>query len=213
MDMKQKIKAVSFDADGTLVTSAYADLIWLEVLPEMVSKEWKIAIEDAKAKLYRDYDSIGPQRPEWYDLPYWLKRYRLDASPRVLLQQYKSAVTLYPEVPDVLERLGEVYELVVTSNSSKLFLEITTEALKPYFKHIFSTLSDFGMMKDTESYIAVSERVGVGCRQMAHIGDSLELDYSRARRAGVRAFYLDRLGRRRGRNFVKDLREFAAKLL
>lgn len=211
--MKQKIKAVSFDADGTLVTSAYADLIWLEVLPEMVSKEWKIPLEDAKAKLYRDYDSIGPQRPEWYDLPYWLKRYRLGASPRTLLQQYKTAVTLYPEVPDVLEQLGEAYDLVVTSNSSKLFLEITTENLKPYFKHIFSTLTDFGMMKGTESYIAVCERIGVGCREMAHVGDSLELDYSRARRAGVRAFYLDRLGRRRGRNFVKDLREFAARLL
>lgn len=211
--MKQKIKAVSFDADGTLVTPAYADLIWLEVLPEMVSKEWKIPIEDAKNKLYRDYDSIGSHRAEWYDLPYWMKRYRLDASPRILLQQYKSAVTLYPEVPDILERLGKAYDLVVTSNSSRLFLDITTESIKPYFKHIFSTLTDFGMMKGTESYVAVCDRVGVSCREMAHVGDSLELDYSRARRAGVRAFYLDRLGRRRGRNFVRDLHEFAARLL
>lgn len=211
--MKQKIKAVSFDADGTLVTPAYADLIWLEVLPEMVSKEWKIPIEDAKNKLYRDYDSIGSHRAEWYDLPYWMKRYRLDSSPRILLQQYKSAVTLYPEVPDILERLGKAYDLVVTSNSSRLFLDITTESIKPYFKHIFSTLTDFGMMKGTESYVAVCDRVGVSCREMAHVGDSLELDYSRARRAGVRAFYLDRLGRRRGRNFVRDLHEFAARLL
>jgi putative hydrolase of the HAD superfamily len=211
--MKQKIKAVSFDADGTLVTPAYADLIWLEVLPEMVSKEWKIPIDDAKNKLYRDYDSIGSHRAEWYDLPYWMKRYRLDASPRILLQQYKSAVTLYPEVPDILERLGKAYDLVVTSNSSRLFLDITTESIKPYFKHIFSTLTDFGMMKGTESYVAVCDRVGVSCREMAHVGDSLELDYSRARRAGVRAFYLDRLGRRRGRNFVRDLHEFAARLL
>ncbi len=211
--MKQKIKAVSFDADGTLVTPAYADLIWLEVLPEMVSKEWKIPIDDAKNKLYRDYDSIGSHRAEWYDLPYWMKRYRLDASPRILLQQYKSAVTLYPEVPDILERLGKAYDLVVTSNSSRLFLDITTESIKPYFKHILSTLTDFGMMNVTESYVAVCDRVGVSCREMAHVGDSLELDYSRARRAGVRAFYLDRLGRRRGRNFVRDLHEFAARLL
>jgi putative hydrolase of the HAD superfamily len=188
-------------------------LIWLEVLPEMVSKEWKIPIDDAKNKLYRDYDSIGSHRAEWYDLPYWMKRYRLDASPRILLQQYKSAVTLYPEVPDILERLGKAYDLVVTSNSSRLFLDITTESIKPYFKHIFSTLTDFGMMKGTESYVAVCDRVGVSCREMAHVGDSLELDYSRARRAGVRAFYLDRLGRRRGRNFVRDLHEFAARLL
>lgn len=211
--MKPRIKAISFDADGTLVTPAFADLIWLEVLPEMVSKGWKIPLDDAKEKLYKDYDSIGSQRPEWYDLPYWLKRYRLDASPKTLLYQYKLAVTIYPEVPDVLERLGEVYDLVVISNSSRLFLEITTETLKQNFRHVFSTLSDFGMMKDTESYIAVCDRIGIGTRELAHIGDSLELDYSRARRAGVRAFYLDRQGRRRGRNFVRDLREFAQKLL
>lgn len=213
MLMRSKIRAVSFDADGTLVTPAFADLIWLEVLPEMVSEVWRISLEDAKEKLYRDYDSIGPQRPEWYDLPYWLKRYRLEANPRTLLQQYKSAVTVYPEVPDVLERLGEEYDLLVTSNSSRLFLEVTTEPLRHHFKHIFSTLTDFGMMKDTESYLAVCERIGVGCRELAHVGDSLELDYSRAKKAGVRAFYLDRLGRRKGRNFVKDLREFAARLL
>jgi putative hydrolase of the HAD superfamily len=210
--MKQKITTVSFDADGTLVTTAFADLVWLEVLPQLVSDSWKIDLDDAKQKLYADYELIGPARAEWYDLPYWLKRYRLEVNPKTLVQQYKSAVTLYPEVVDVLEKLSEKYELMVISNSSRLFLEITTENLKPYFRHIISTLSDLGLMKSTDSYAAVCERIGTMPGYMAHIGDILELDYVRAKRAGLKAFYLDRRGRRRGRYFVKDLKEFAMRL-
>ena len=212
MPMKRKITTVSFDVDGTLVTPSFADLVWLEALPQAVSDCWKIGLEDAKQRLYADYDSIGQQRPEWYDLQYWVKRYRLDMNPRNFVLQYKNAVTIYPEVMDVLERLRERFDLVIVSNSSRLFLDVTTEPLRPYFKHVYSTLSDLGMMKDTDAYAAVCERIGINPHEMAHIGDSLELDYIRARRAGLRAFYLDRKGRRHGRYFVKDLKEFAMRL-
>jgi putative hydrolase of the HAD superfamily len=210
--MKQRITAISFDVDGTLVTPAFADLIWLEVLPQLVSDCWKISTEDAKNKLFADYESLGPERPEWYDLPYWLKRYHLEVNPKTLVQQYRSAVMPYPEVIDVLEKLRDRYELLVVSNSKRLFLDVTTDGLKPYFKHIFSTLSDFGLMKDVEAYNAVAEKVGIDLRQTAHVGDNFVLDYVKAKKAGLRAFYLDRNGRRRGRYFVKDLKEFAMKL-
>jgi putative hydrolase of the HAD superfamily len=210
--MKQKINTVSFDVDGTLITPAFADLVWLEVLPQIVSDSWKISLEEAKQKLFNDYNVIGPERPEWYDLNYWVKRYCLDISPKSLVLQYKSAVTIYPEVIDVLNKLKEKYRLIVISNSTRLFLDITTEGLRPYFSQIISTTSDLGLMKDTEAYQKVCEMCGISCREVAHIGDSIELDFFRARRAGIRAFYLDRKGRRRGRNFVKDLKEFAMRL-
>lgn len=212
MPMKRKITAVSFDVDGTLVTPSFADIVWLEALPQAVSDCWKISLEDAKQRLYADYDSIGPQRPEWYDLQYWVKRYRLELNPKTFILQYKNAVTIYPEVMGVLERLKERFDLIVISNSSRLFLDVTTEPLRQYFKHVYSTLSDLGMMKDTAAYTAVCNRVGINPREVAHIGDSLELDYIRAKRAGLRAYYLDRNARRRGRYFVKDLKEFTMRL-
>jgi putative hydrolase of the HAD superfamily len=178
----------------------------------VVSDSWKISLEDAKQRLYTDYDSIGPRRPEWYDLQYWVKRYRLKLNPKNFILQYKNAVTIYPEVMDVLEGLKERFNLIVISNSSRLFLEISIEPLKKYFKHICSTLSDLGMMKDTSAYTAVCNRMGINPCEVAHIGDSLELDYVRAKRAGLRAFYLDRNARRRGRYFVKDLKEFSMRI-
>ena len=213
MVKRNKITTVSFDVDGTLVSPAFADLIWLEVLPQMVSDSWKIGLDEAKSKLFADFESVGYQRIEWYDLQYWLKRYRIDINARNLVLQYKSAVTFYPEVIDVLKKLKEQYDLIVISNSTRLFLDVTTDGLKPYFKRVVSTISDLGTMKDTEAYLSVSKMLGVNPYEIAHVGDNMTLDYIRAKKAGLRAFYLDRTGHGgRSRRFVRDLREFAMRI-
>jgi len=215
INKRSKITTVSFDADGTLVTSSFADLVWLEALPQQVSESWGIPLEDAKNKLFADYDSIGPQRMEWYDLAYWIKRYRLDLNPKTFVMQYKDAVTPFPEVAEVLDALMEEYQLIVISNSARLFLDVTTDLFKDCFKKTFSTVSDFGTMKDAASYRVVCDKMGILPYEMAHVGDSFELDYIRARKAGLRAFFLDRQlrSRRRGRNFVGDLKEFRNRLM
>jgi len=212
---KSRITTISFDADGTLVTSSFADLVWLEALPQQVSESWGIPLEDAKNKLFADYDSIGPKRMEWYDLAYWIKRYRLDLNPKTFVMQYRDAVTPFPEVAEVLDALMEEYQLIVISNSARLFLDVTTGLFKDCFVKTFSTVSDFGTMKDAASYRVVCEKMGILPCEMAHVGDSFELDYIRARKAGLRAFFLDRQhrGRRRGRNFVGDLKEFRNRLM
>jgi len=211
--VNKKVKFVSFDVDGTLVTPSFADLVWLEALPQAVSDEWGIRLEDAKKMLYNDYNVIGPNRPEWYDLEYWVKRYRLRIDPRSFVNQYRHAVTLYPEVIDVLEKLKDNYELVVISNSSRLFLEITTRPIQHYFKHIYSTLSDLKMMKDPQAYLEICRLLSVSPSEMVHVGDSIELDYLKAKKAGILAFCLDREGKRKGRRFIKDLRELLPRLL
>ncbi len=211
--MRGNIRYVSFDVDGTLVTPSFADIVWLEALPQVVADAWQIPLEEAKKMLYKNYNTIGPNRPEWYDLEYWVKRYRLQIDPRSFVNQYKDAVTLYPEVTEVLEKLRENYDLIVISNSSKLFLEITTRPLRRYFSHIYSTLSDLKMMKDAPAYIEICRLLSTQPSQMAHVGDSLELDYVRAKRAGLLAFYLDREGKKTGRRFIKNLRELLPRLL
>ncbi|MEM4405589.1 MAG: HAD family hydrolase [Candidatus Methanomethylicaceae archaeon] len=211
--MRRRIRFVSFDVDGTLVTPSFADIVWLEALPQAVSEEWGIQLEDAKKMLYNDYNTIGPNRPEWYDLEYWVKRYRLKIDPKSFVNQYKDAVTLYPEVIEVLEKLKDFYELVIISNSSRLFLDITTRPLQRYFKRIYSTLSDLKMMKDTQAYLEICRLLSTTPSQMAHVGDSMELDYVKARKAGILAFYLDREGKKKGRRFIKDLRELLLRLL
>lgn len=210
---RSKLTTISFDADGTLVTSSFADIIWLEALPQHVADSWGIPLEAAKDKLFADYDSIGPNRMEWYDLSYWIKRYRLDLVPKNFVMQFKDAVNTFPEVVEVLEALSESFQLIVVSNSARLFLDVTTGGLSKYFKRTFSTVSDFGTMKNVNSYRTVCEKMGVMPFEVAHVGDSFELDYIRARKAGLRAFYLDRRSRKQGRRFVIDLKDFKNRLL
>jgi len=210
---RSKISTISFDMDGTLVTPSFANLIWLEVIPQLVSEAWGISVDEAKAQLFADYKSIGPNRMEWYDLSYWTKRYRLEVNPRKLLLEYKEAVTPYPEVFGVLETLRENFDLVIISNSHRLFLDITSTPFEGFFKKTFSTISDFGTMKDASSYRRACEELNIWPQELAHVGDSLELDYARARRAGVMAFYLDRDGLKKGRRFVRNLVEFKDRLL
>ena len=214
INKRSKITTISFDADGTLVTSSFADLVWLEALPQHVSESWGIPLVDAKNKLFADYESIGPRRMEWYDLSYWIKRYRLELTPKSFIMQYKDAVTPFPEVAEVLGALREEYQLIVISNSARLFLDVTTGGFKDCFKKTFSTVSDFGTMKDANSYKIVCDKMGIMPYEMAHVGDSFELDYVRARKAGIRAFFLDRQSRsrRRGRSFVTDLKDFKSRL-
>uniref|UniRef100_A0A7C3EWF3 HAD family hydrolase n=1 Tax=Candidatus Methanomethylicus mesodigestus TaxID=1867258 RepID=A0A7C3EWF3_9CREN len=213
MRQDKRIKLISFDVDGTLVTSSFADLIWLEVMPQLASERLGIPLEDAKSILLADYKSIGPNRLEWYDIYYWIKKYHLDVNPKNLLREYKEAVTFFPEVLDVLDDLKDNFDLIVISNSSRLFLEITTDALKGYFRHAFSTVSDFNMMKSVDSYKLACEKIGALPQEVAHVGDSHELDYVRARRAGMRSYLVERSGYRKGRFIVKDLKEFRAKIL
>ncbi|MEM3040257.1 MAG: hypothetical protein QXO54_05580, partial [Candidatus Methanomethylicaceae archaeon] len=69
------------------------------------------------------------------------------------------------------------------------------------------------MMKDTQAYLEICRLLSTTPSQMAHVGDSMELDYVKARKAGILAFYLDREGKKKGRRFIKDLRELLPRLL
>ena len=80
------IKVISFDLDGTLMKSTYADLVWLEGLPKIFAKEKKIDFLIAKNYLQQEYDKVGDNKEEWYDLEYWFKRFNLTSDWKHLLK-------------------------------------------------------------------------------------------------------------------------------
>ena len=124
------VKIVSFDLDGTLVKSTYADLVWLEGLPKVYAKEKEINLKEAKHFLKKEYDEMGDDREEWYDLEYWFNCFHLKLNWRELLEKYRYAVETYPEVPGVLTRLHKKFDLVIISNAKKEFIEIELEETK-----------------------------------------------------------------------------------
>lgn len=210
------ISIVSFDLDGTLTTSSFADAVWLDSLPRLYATTSGKDLETAKRELFAEYDRITDQRPEWYDPAYWFAHYHLPGDWRRLLTQNRAHIACYPDVPVIIPRLAARYTLVINSNAKHEFIDIELQELRirDCFTHLFSSTSDFHTVKKvTEYYQMICERLKVSPAEIVHVGDSRRFDYDAPRAAGITAFFLDRSGKESGPDVVHSLYDFERKLM
>jgi len=209
------IKIISFDLDGTLMKSTFADLVWLEGLPKIYASEKGLDLEESKRYIKKEYDKIGDNRVEWYDISYWFNRFNLKSNWRELLDKSRYAVEKYPEVSDVLKKLYKKYDLIVTSNARREFIEIELEEtkLKKYFTHVFSSTTDFNRVKKlAEFYLMICDKLNIKPDEIIHIGDHEEFDYQIPRKIGITSFYLNRAETNNEEFIVSDLEEFEKRI-
>jgi 5'-nucleotidase len=207
---------ISFDLDGTLIQRTYADAVWLQGLPRLYAQEKNISFNEAKNILFHEYDAVGDNREEWYDIQYWFNRFNLTSSWKNLLDHYRHTVQSFPEVPGLIQRLSQIYDLIIISNAKKEFIDIELEQTKlsSYFTHIYSSTSDFHKVKKVpEFYEMICTKIGVKPSEMIHVGDHEEFDYNVPTKLGIQSFYLDRTKTSTGNHIVHDLTEFEVKIL
>jgi putative hydrolase of the HAD superfamily len=207
-----KIKVVSFDADGTLVTPDFSQAVWYEGVPSLYARKNRISFWEAKAFIEKEYQVVGDQRIEWYDIKYWLKRFGLDGSHGQILEDYRHRVCCYPEVAQALSSLGKYYALIVVSCSTREFLPYLLDGIEGYFARVFSTVSDYGQIKTLEFFLEVCRQMGVSPQEMAHVGDLWEQDFVVPREAGITAFHLDRRGERKDHRSLTSLADLETRL-
>ena len=202
--------------DGTLVRKDYVEHVWLEVIPVLYARENNIDVEKAKRYILDEYAKVGEYAVEWYDIKYWLRKFDLDCDWEDLLEDHIGILGFYPEVNDVIDRLGRNYELIIISNAAGEFIRVERKALNldKKFDHIFSAVTDFGITKkNPEVYSSVCRILGVENDDIVHVGDSWEFDYISPSKAGIRAFYLDRDNSRDStKEVVKNLKEFEGRI-
>lgn len=204
------LQVISFDVDGTLVDSSFADAVWLEGVPRLYADQYHTDVDTAKQIIIKEYDHIGENDIRWYQLDYWFRRFHLSGSPQDVLTKYKDAIKIYDEVPHVLNRLAKKYMLIVASNAHKDFLSLSLSSIKPYFTYIFSATSDFDQVgKYEQFYRDILQLLDVEPYEAAHIGDHYTFDYEIPAKVGMHAFYLDR----KGGKGIKDLKEFEKKII
>ncbi len=206
------IEVVSFDMEGTLIPTDFSSLIWETDIPRLYGEKNGLGFDEAKRRVISEYDSIGQGAPEWYDVDYWFGRLGLDGDWRRLLEERRDACNPFPEVLGVLERLGERFRLVVSSNTIREFLEIQLQCLPDIFEEVFSAPSDYEGVKDAGFFRRVSETLGVEPERIVHVGDSARFDYDAPRELGMKAYFLDRAGGVQKPNVVRDLEEFESVL-
>jgi HAD superfamily hydrolase (TIGR01549 family) len=204
------IRVISLDMDGTLVDSRFVDKVWMEGMPRFFAEKTGIDFPAAKEYIVGEYMKIGSDMLEWYDLKYWIDKFGLEIGKDELLETYEDEIETYPEVQEVLELLAGDYQLVVTSNAAREFIDIELDGLSDYFSETFSATSDFREVKKSPLvYGAVCAHLNAKPIEVLHIGDHYNYDYESPLQAGLDALFLDRKGTRSGREVVGDLREAA----
>lgn len=206
---------ISFDLDGTLVTDEFSQTVWHQCMPELYAEQHRCSFEQAKELMVGEYNKVGDDALEWYDIQYWFHRFNLQGDWKNLLTKFTHHIRTYPEVPEVLEQLSRRYQLMITSNAAREFLntEIEAAGIAPYFKHVVSATSDFmHVKKNREFYRKLCRMLDVGTNDLVHVGDHYRFDYLVPCEVGIKSFYLDRSGNRAGPFMVGNLKEFISRL-
>jgi len=202
------IRIISLDMDGTLVNSRFVDKVWMEGMPRLFAERTGLDFPAAREYVIGEYMKIGSDHLEWYDLKFWIDKFGLSMGKDELLELYEDEIEVYPEVEEVLELLSESYELVVTSNAAREFIDIELDGLQGYFREVFSATSDFREVKKSPLlYGAICAHLDARPFEVLHIGDHYRYDYESALDAGLDALFLDRKGERQGPEVIGDLRE------
>ena len=204
------IKVVSFDLEGTLATPDFSLAVWYEGIPSLYAARNGISLEQAKVKVQREYQEVGDQRLEWYDIKYWFHCFGLDGY-QELLASCQDKVSYYPEAMTVLSSLGKVYSLILTTGTAKEFLPYLLPKIEGCFVRVFSSVSDYGQLKTPAFYLKVCEEMGVSPEEVAHVGDNWQFDFTMPRQIGVNAFHLNREGQP-GLESITDLRQLEPRL-
>ena len=187
------IKVVSFDLEGTLATPDFSRAVWYEGIPSLYAIRNGVSLEQARAEVQKEYQKVGDQRLEWYDIKYWVHYFNLDGY-QELLESCRDRVAYYPEAIPVLSSLGKVYPLIVATGTAGEFLPYLVPRIEGCFVRIFSSVSDYGQLKTPSFYSKICQEMGILPEEMAHVGDNWQFDFTIPREVGVNAFHLNRKG-------------------
>jgi len=207
------LKVVSFDIVGTLLDFNYEDYVWKEAFPQLYARKRGISIDKARNHFLREYNRVGKNDIKWFLPEYWFKHFNLDEDPIEIFRSHSDKVRFYPEVPSVLRNLSQKYVLIIASGATRDIIEIMIEKIRHYFKHTYSPVSDRQEVKKTpEFYETICKSLEIEPSAMAHVGDEWYSDFISPRKIGIKSFYLDRTGEKRGKSVIKDLKELEGHL-
>ena len=200
-DPEMAIKAVTFDAYGTLLRNEDLMLIPRRIVAD---HGLSVSIDDVLRTWIDLYFEATQQRPfrtlreiQGQILPRVLRQFAVpaDAAPYVdLFFQVTTKVELYPETLEVLNALGHVRSAIISNADHEHLASwnfkwpvqfiVISEAVRAYKPH-------------PRMFQRALEQLGLQPHEVLHVGDSDVDDVKGAKAAGLRVAWLNRTGRSR----------------
>lgn len=206
-EMKNMIKAVIFDADGTLYNvkteraySLSADFLFKKtgISAEIIRVELKKTIDKIRFSPFGLFDPEKRQRK--YALEKTLLRLGIDKKNAIVLTAealdiFWSIVIedleKFPIVIETIKNLAKKYDIAVTSEEFRENLIMKLNCVfgdwKKYFK-VLITPEETGTMKPSEKYYLIAmHKFHLSSPEILAVGDSEERDIIPAKKLGIRA--------------------------
>lgn len=166
------IDTVLLDMDGTLLDLAFDSYFWLTLVPESVSQQRNISLEEASQLIMAKYQAVQ-HTLNWYCLDYWSRELELDI--RAMTWEMRSRACLRDDTLPFLQALrasGKRTILLTNAHPLNLDVKLKQTGLGQHLDLLLSTHT-FGFPKeDQRLWQAVQQHTGFANARTLFIDDS-----------------------------------------
>jgi len=186
------IKFISLDFSGTIVTGRYVDYFWREAIPRVFAEERGINIDEAKERVFKEYEKVKEDDINWYLPEYWIKRLNIRKKLKDIVEDSLKAIEIYSDAEEFIEKMSKKCKILIASSVTSSLILPAVQFLKLKIYKVYSSSDLFIVGKTPDFYKFILEDLGISAKDIVHIGDNEKYDFYNPRTVGIKSYLVNR---------------------